>query len=480
MPEQPPSALVTDLYELTMAAGYFAAGKAHDRATFELFVRGLPPHRRFVLAAGLEQAVHYLLNLKFQPEEIEYLKGLSQFAAAPAEFFEMLAGLRFTGDLFAAPEGTPLFAGEPFLTLRAPLIEAQLIETCLLSIIGFQSMVASKAARVVRAAGAHKGIGSTVVEFGTRRAHSPEAGVLAGRASYIGGCIGTSNTESGMRYGIPVFGTAAHSWTMAFPAERIAFEKLQRLLGDQTVYLVDTYDTLEGVRTAAQLGRPLWGVRLDSGNLVELAPAARTILDDAGLSDAKIMASGDLNEYKINELVAARAPIDAYGVGTDLAVSADAPSLSVVYKMVEVDGPDGRRYPFKMSRDKRTLPGAKQVFRYADHDVIGLYTECPSYEDPDEMSGSRRKRPTPRTDCEALQRPVILQGQLLGRLPTATEAREHAAASLAKLPKSLLSLFEDADDWPVKYSTELESLYKRAREEHLQEEDLARPGVGEV
>jgi len=224
------AALNTDLYELTMAAGFFEAGKAGNRATFELFVRRLPWNRNFVLAVGLAQAVEYLLNLRFTTAEIAFLKTLPQFERTPPEFFDMLAGLRFTGDLFAVREGTPLFAGEPFLTIRAPLIEAQLVETYLLATIGFQSTIATKAARVVTAARGH-----SVVEFGTRRAHSPEAGVLGARAAYIGGCTGTSNTETGFRYGVPVFGTAAHSWVMAFPTELAAFERLQRLLGETTV-----------------------------------------------------------------------------------------------------------------------------------------------------------------------------------------------------------------------------------------------------
>src|SRR5580692_6368798 len=355
-----PLGLSTDLYQLTMAAGYFEAGKLEERATFELFVRRLPHNRNFVLAAGLAQAVEYLLNLRYTAEEIDYLRALPQFAHASSGFFDYLAALRFTGDLFAVPEGTPLFANEPFLTLRAPLVEAQIPETYLLATIGFQSMIATKAARMVKAA-----LGRSVVEFGTRRAHSPEAGVFAGRASYIGGCGGTSNTEAGMRFGVPVFGTAAHSWVMSFPHETIAFEQLQKLLGESTVYLIDSYDTLEGARRAAALGRPLWGVRLDSGNLVTLAPAVRKILDDAGLPETKIMATGDLNEYKIHELVAARAPIDVFGVGTELSTSADAPTLGVVYKMVELeDAGNHRRYTAKLSEDKHTLPGSKQVFRF--------------------------------------------------------------------------------------------------------------------
>src|SRR5258708_5512700 len=397
------SALNTDLYQLTMAAGYFEAGKTAERATFELYVRRLPPDRKYIVAAGLAQAVEYLLNLHFTAEDLDYLRGLPQFARTPAAFFEMLAGLRFTGDLFAVPEGTPMFAGEPFLTLRAPIIEAQVAETYLLSMIGFQSMIATKAARVVRAA-----LGRAVVEFGTRRAHSPEAGALAGRAAYIGGCSGTSNTETGLRYGVPVFGTAAHSWVMSFEHEIDAFRHLQALLGENTVHLIDSYDTLEGARRAASLGRPLWGVRLDSGNLAELVPAVRKILDEAGPTHAKIMATGDLNEYKIHELLAVQAPIDVFGVGTELATSADAPSLGVVYKMVELENASGPRYTLKLSEDKHTLPGSKQVFRYADHDQLARSSECPSC-------------PPGSPPAEALLRPVMIGGRLVEPLPTAEQ-----------------------------------------------------------
>ena len=437
--------LLTDLYQLTMAAGYFEAGKVADRGAFELFVRRAPHHRNYILAAGLQQAVDYLLNLRFDADDIAYLRTLPHFARTRPEFFDMLRELRFTGDLFAVPEGTPLFAGEPFLTVRGPLIEAQIPETYLLSTIGFQSMIATKAARVVKAA-----LGRDVVEFGTRRAHSPEAGVLAGRAAYIGGCEGTSNTESGKRFDIPVFGTCAHSWVMSFAHEREAFAQLQKLLGENTAYLIDTYDTLEAARRAAELGRPLWGVRLDSGNPVELAPAVRKILDDAGLRDAKIMATGDLNEYKIQELVAARIPIDSFGVGTDLATSADAPSLGVIYKMVELERDGRRRYTLKLSTDKATLPGIKQIFRYADHDVLARSTECPSC-------------PPGSEPAEALLRPVILGGHLVEALPTAAEARAHAAECLARLPAPCHSLFEGESCWRVEISAELECLAERMR-----------------
>jgi nicotinate phosphoribosyltransferase len=437
--------LLTDLYQLTMAAGFFESGKQNDIATFELFFRRLPRGRNFIIAAGLEQAVDYLLNFRFEREEIEYLRGLPQFARVSSAFFDMLAELRFTGDLFAAPEGTPIFPGEPFLTVRAPLLEAQIPETYLLSTIGFQSMIATKAARFVHAAR-----GGQVVEFGTRRAHSPEAGTLAARAAYIGGAIGTSNTLAGFRYGLPVFGTAAHSWVMSFATEREAFARLQQLMGPMTVHLIDSYDTLEGARTAASLGQPLWGVRLDSGDLESLTPKVRAILDEAGLKDAKIMATGDLDEYKISELCAAGVPIDLFGAGTDLSTSSDSPKIGVVYKLVELESNGVKRYTLKLSEDKATLPGAKQIFRYPDHDVLGLSHECIGCpDDPNKV--------------KALLRPAILKGRAIGPRPTAAEARQHAAESLARLPLKLHSLFE-REPYPVEQSSELRALTEQVRQ----------------
>ncbi|HEY3742669.1 MAG TPA: nicotinate phosphoribosyltransferase [Bryobacteraceae bacterium] len=434
-------ALVTDLYQLTMAAGYWAAGKKHERATFELFVRRLPRYRNFIVACGLAQAVDYLLNLKFTEEQIAYLRTLEHFARVDEGFWQMLREFRFTGDVFAVKEGTPVFAGEPILTVRAPIIEAQLPETYLLAIISFQSMIATKAARVVEAAGPDR----SCVEFGTRRAHSPEAGVLAGRASYIGGCAGTSNVEAGFRYKIPVFGTAAHSWVLSFESETEAFQRLQRLLGHLTTQLIDTYDSLEGTRKAASLGRPLWGVRLDSGNLMELAPAVRRILDEAGLPDCKIMVTGDLNEYKILELNAAKLPIDSFGVGTDLATSADSPNLGAIYKMVELDSNGSKRYTAKFAGDKTTIPGAKQVFRFADHDKIALESEC--YADA----------------SDALLQPVILNGELVDPLPGATAARDYAGRAIRKLPKPLRTAFEREGGWRVEYSLELKRVLEQVR-----------------
>jgi nicotinate phosphoribosyltransferase len=436
------SALNTDLYELTMAAGYFVSGKTAEVATFELSIRRLPSERNFLLAGGLAQAVEYLRDLHFEPQEIEYLRSLPQFKHTPPEFFRFLEKLRFTGDLFALPEGTPVFANEPLALIRAPLVEAQLIETYLLSTFVFQTMVASKAARCVLA-----GEGRTVVEFGSRRAHSPAAGVLAGRAAFIGGCSGTSNAESGMRFGIPVFGTAAHSWTMSFANEEQSFRALQTLLGESTVFLLDTYDTLEGARLAARMGKPIWGVRLDSGDLVALSHQVRRILDNAGLPDAKIFATNDLDEHRIASFVRAGAPIDAFGVGTRLATSADAPSLSAVYKLVELRRGDEVSYTAKFSDDKSTLPGAKQIYRYPDRDVVALAIECNS-----DFQG------------EPLLQPILCSGELVEDLPPIDQVQKRARAAVASLPPRLHSL-EEAEPYTVEISRPLIELAEGLRQD---------------
>jgi nicotinate phosphoribosyltransferase len=282
-----------------------------------------------------------------------------------------------------------------------------------------------------------------VIEFGTRRAHTPEAGVLGARAAYVGGCAGTSNTLAGFRYGIPVMGTAAHSWVMSFASETESFRQLQRLLGEHTVQLIDTYDTVEGARRVAKLGGPLWGVRLDSGDLPGLSRQVRAVLDDAGLRDAKIMASGDLDEYKIRDLVRAGAPIDSFGVGTQLATSADAPAMGTVYKMVKLDVGGIHRFTAKLSEDKATLPGAKQTFRDKARDVVGRSGEC--------------------GNGEALLRPVVLGGRLIEPLPSVDQARCRAAQSLARLPAALRQLEMAEEPWPVIYSRELRALIDQTR-----------------
>jgi nicotinate phosphoribosyltransferase len=404
------NALLTDFYELTMAAGYFSAAKHHDTGIFEITIRRLPKNREFVVVAGLHRALDYLLNLSFTPEEIAWLRQLPNFSNTSPEFWDYLARLRFTGDVFAVPEGTILYEGQPVMNIRAPLIEGQIPETYLLASITFETLIATKAARVVRAAG-----GRDVVEFGTRRAHTAEAGVLGARAAWIAGCAGTSNTLAGYRYGIPVMGTAAHSWIMSFESETAAFLQLQQLLGENTIQLIDTYDTIEAAHEVARLGKPLWGVRIDSGDFIALSKQVRRILDDAGLTDARIMASGDLDETKIAALVAAGAPIDAFGVGTELATSADAPTMGIVYKLVEIESGGETRPVAKSSPKKGTLPGAKQLFRFPEYDLLALHDEC--------AAGS-----------QALLRPCIIAGERVDPAECAGTIRKRAMAALNPWP----------------------------------------------
>lgn len=427
-------ALHTDLYQLTMAAGYFHRGMASRVATCELFVRRLPRHRRFLVAMGLARVVRYLEELRFTEEQIAYLSALPALADAmtPA-FCSYLRDFRFHGDVWAIPEGTVFFANEPALRVTAPLIEAQLIETFALSAINHATAIASKAARIVLAAG-----DAGVIEFGTRRAH-PEAAIDAARAAYAVGCVGTSNVEAGMRFGIPVLGTAAHMWTMAHPTEQAAFEAYVAVFPSAAILLIDTYDTLVGAARAAAIARDkLKGVRLDSGDLGTLSVAVRRILDDAGCTSAKIVASGDLNEHRIAELRRAGAPIDLYGVGTDLVTSIDAPALGGVYKLVEIGdverGAGGERTPIaKFSEGKATLPGAHQVHRFRDRsgklarDVIALEGEPMS------------------PDAEPLLAPVMARGARVAPREGLDAVRTRARAQLAGLPEALLSIDDEPE-----------------------------------
>jgi nicotinate phosphoribosyltransferase len=348
--------LVTDLYELTMAAGYHVYGMADQRATFELWVRRLPSCRNYLVAAGLEQAIHYLQHLCFAPEQIAFLREHPAFRHVPNDWFERLTNLRFECDVWAIPEGTVVFAGEPLLRVSGPLMQAQLVETYLITTLTAQTLIAAKAARVVTAAQ-----GRAVFDFGSRRAHGPQAGLLAARASYIAGCAGTSNTEASRLLGIPSLGTQAHSWIMAFSDEQEAFRKFGQVFPDNSTLLIDTYDTIRGVRHALASGVAMQAVRLDSGDLTQLSKEVRAILDEAGRRDVKIVASGDLNEYKIRDLLAGGAPIDLFGVGTELATSRDEPSLNFVYKLVEQETPKGTFGRFKLAKGKKNKTDTEQV-----------------------------------------------------------------------------------------------------------------------
>lgn len=435
--------LVTDLYELTMAAGYHVHGMADERATFELWVRRLPPCRNYLVAAGLEQAIHYLRHLSFSPEQVAYLRQHPAFRHVPASWFERLASLRFECDVWAIPEGTVVFAGEPLLRVSGPLMQAQIVETFLITTLTEQTLIASKAARVVTAAQ-----GRPVFDFGSRRAHGPQAGLLAARAAYIAGCAGTSNAEAGRLLGIPTFGTQAHSWIMAFSDEQEAFRKFGQVFPDNSTLLIDTYDTIQGARNAVVSGAAMQTVRLDSGDLAQLSKEVRAILDDAGRKAVKIVASGDLNEYKIRDLLAGAAPIDLFGVGTELATSRDEPTLNFVYKLVEQETPKGSFGRFKLSKGKKSYPYAKQVYR--KHDAG---TFCG---DRIVKAAGRRDAYSAREGDEPLLVPVLIRGEPAGPFPSLEESRRRCAEQLMRLPKGLLALEPD-QSYPVQVSEELEA-----------------------
>ena len=442
--------LVIDLYELTMSAGYFSNNYNHY-STFELFIREMPRNRSYLVNAGLDQAIEYLLNLNFTANDIDYLRSLKVFQQVNSKFWEYLEDFRFSGDVWGIPEGQIVFPGEPLLRVSAPIIEAQIVETFLLASYNFQTLIASKAARVVQAAqldGKKRG----VMEFGSRRAHGPQASVLAARASYIAGCIGSSNVLAGQRFKIPVFGTAAHSWTMAFPSEIEAFKSYYQVFPESTILLIDTYNIDNGARNAVKTGRGIRGVRIDSGDLAVESSKVRKILDDAGMKDVTIVVSGDLNENKIRKLVEAGAPIDSFGVGTQLATSEDAPSLGGIYKLVEQEIDGKTRYRAKFSLNKATYPGKKQVYRLLDDsgnfikDIIGL--------ENDQISEKHIE----------LLKPIIKKGKLIYHSPSMEEIRNFFQNNFKSLDRKFTS-FDRPQTYPVTYSPNLTALFNSLKEE---------------
>lgn len=438
--------LTTDLYQLTMAAGYFHGGLHERSACFEAFVRRLPENRNYLLLAGLEQIVHYLTRLRFTEEQTAWLASLPVFERVSSDFFDYLRDLRFTADAWAMPEGTVFYPNEPVLRIQGDLIQAQLVETYVLTCLNMQTLVASKAARVTRAAQ-----GRPVADFGMRRAHGPMAGLLAARGAVIGGCTGTSNVEAARRLGVRPVGTQAHSWVMSFEQEEEAFRRYAEVFGPHTVCLVDTYDTLSGVRKALAVEDDLRAVRLDSGDLLTLSTRVREILDDAGRTDTKILASGDLNEYRIDELLRAGAPIDLFGVGTEMVTSLDAPALSFVYKLVASEDETGEIVPrIKRSSDKATLGGAKQVFR--------------RYDDAGLMQGDLLTRADETAEGAPLLEPILQDGQPRRRLPDLPAIVQRARAQLDALPEDLRALRSSAS-YPVDVSAGLRGIQPRIEEE---------------
>jgi nicotinate phosphoribosyltransferase len=437
------AALLTDLYELTMASSYFARDM-NQTATFELFVRHLPEERRFLIACGIADGLRYLEELRFLPEAIAYLRQLGLFAEP---FLSFLANLRFSGEVWAMQEGEAVFAEEPLLRVTAPLIEAQIVETFLLNCIGFQTLVASKAARITLAAR-----GRPFVDFSPRRDHGADAALRGARAAFIGGASGTSNVLAGAVYGLPLNGTMAHSYVMAFDREQDAFRAFARDYGSGATLLIDTYDTLEGARRAVGVARQLQAegvrigaVRLDSGDLATLAGGVRRILDQAGFAEIRIVASGDLDEHRIAELLACGAPIDAFGVGTQLGTSADAPALGGVYKLVE----DAHGLRVKLAAGKETVPGRKQVYRFLEggryaRDVIALHDE-------------------PIAAGVPLLGKVMAAGRRLADAEPLSAAAARCAATLAHLPAEIRLLAPGGAPYPVSRSPALERALTAAR-----------------
>lgn len=424
---------LTDLYQLTMMAGYHANGREQDRATFEMFARRLPEGRSYLVFAGLEQAISDLLRLRFSVEQIDWLRQLPLFQHLPASFFECLATLKFEGDVWAVPEGTVVFAGEPLLRVEGALPQAQWVETFLLNSIGYPTLVASKAARIVEAAG-----GRRLYEFGLRRGQGGMAGMIAARSSYIAGFTGTSNVEAARRLGIPCTGTMAHSWVQSFETESEAFHAYSQAFPDATTVLVDTYETLEGVRQAGAIEPRVTGIRIDSGDLLDQARKARAILDPIARTTTKILVSGDLEERAIAELSAAGAPIDGYGVGTELVTSRDAPALSLVYKLVELEG-KGR---IKLSPGKKTYPFGKQIHRQINEEGMFVQDDVTKSDEP--------------WEGEALLTRVVKQGQLVAPYPTLDAIRARCKAQLAALPADLHGV-DATGVYPLTYSEALEA-----------------------
>ncbi len=433
----PPPALLTDLYQLTMLKAYHDGGM-NRTAVFEFFIRHLPPQRNFLMAAGLEQVLEYLENLRFSPQELQWLRTSGGF---PADFADSLEHFRFTGDVEAMPEGTVFFGNEPVLRVTAPLPEGQLVESRIINILQMQILAASKAARMVVT-----GRGKTLIDFGLRRSHGEEAGLFAARASYLAGFTGTATVPAQSYYGIPVFGTMAHSFIQAHEDETAAFRDFARSWPRNTLFLLDTYDTERAARKLVALapelekeGIPIKGVRLDSGDLADLSKKVRSILDAGGLKTTLIFASGNLDEHALEQLIQQQAPIDGFGIGTRLAVSEDAPTLECVYKLQEYDGTPRR----KRSQGKATWPGRKQVFRQQDaqgqfqKDILAMVDES--------INGI------------PLLHPYMRHGKRL-KPPTPLEhSRSYAAQQLSQLPEALLSL-QPGPSYPVAISNRIQEL----------------------
>lgn len=457
--------LLTDLYQLTMAQGYFHSGLAHREAIFHMFFRRTPFGGGYALTAGLEPFVRWLReDFHFDEQALAYLSSLQAKEGRPLfqrEFLDYLAGLRLTCDLDAVPEGTVVFPHEPLVRVRGPLVEAQLLETALLTYLNFQTLVATKAARVCYAAQ-----GDPVVEFGLRRAQGPDGGLSASRASYIGGVAGTSNVLAGQVYGIPVKGTHAHSWVMAFGDEREAFSAYAKSMPDNCIFLVDTYDSLDGVRNAVAVGRELRaaghemvGIRLDSGDLAYLSREARRILDAEGFPNAKIVASNDIDEHIILSLRRQGARVDVWGIGTRLVTAFEEPALGGVYKLAAVRSAEGEweeRLKVSEQSAKTTIPGNLDILRFSQNGKFIADMIYDSFElDRIELdrvvspeSHARVKSIPADASAESLLVPIFRAGKLLQPMPDLESVRTRASAQLRQLDPGILR-FENPHSYPA-------------------------------
>ena len=434
------SVLVTDFYQLAMMNAYFELGM-EDQAVFELFVRRLPPERNFLMAAGLAQVLDYLETLSFQPEELDYLAADPRFKPG---FIDHLADLHFTGDVDAMPEGSVFFAEEPVLRVTAPISQAQLVETRIINILHMQTLVASKASRFIIAAD-----GRRIVDFGLRCSHGAEAGLFAARASYIAGLDGTATVLAGMRFGIPTMGTMAHSFIQSHETEAAAFENFARSQPGNVTLLIDTYDIEAGAKKVVHLASKLRksedvinAVRIDSGDFDQSSRAVRAILDNAGFSEIKIIVSGSLDEHRVSRLVCDGAPIDGFGVGTNLDVSPDVPVLDCVYKLQEYAGRARR----KRSANKHTWPGAKQVYRWFSEAGVML-------EDSVTLVGDTAQG-------VPMLNPVMKNGQRLAPSPSLEMIRKVAAKTLQELPENLREL-SSQPPYPVSISDSVRALAQK-------------------
>ncbi|MFX1393350.1 MAG: nicotinate phosphoribosyltransferase [Promethearchaeota archaeon] len=444
--------LATDFYQLTMGAAYYQfnfennINEKDDIATFELFMRKFPKNRNYLVFAGLEQAVHYLQNARFTERTIEFLRKKEVFKKIDPRFFdEYLPNFKFNVDVWAMKEGNFFFPNEPIIRIQGPMFHAQIAETYLLNVINFQTLIASKASRIKNLVP-----NKTLLEFGTRRSHSPLAGVYAARASYIAGFNGTSNVVADLELGINSTGTMAHSFVQKFEKEIDSFNIYYDIYDENSILLIDTYDTERGAEKCHQFGNKIRGVRIDSGDLIDHAKKVRKILDEIGCDKVLIVASSDLNEYKIKEIMDKKAPIDAFGVGTELATSRDDPTISGVYKLIEYNN----KPKIKISEDKITYPGVKQIFRIYDkngmfkEDILALNEEVPP------------------TNSEVLLIPIMKNGDLITELPKLDEIQQFYLENMKKLPENYKSL-KEAKTFKLKISQKLKELTNSLKEKYM-------------